>query len=607
MWQAGMLLLLGQLPHLGVFGEETNEQNEFIFNIPYLEYATHPPHVLMTTSSLLPIDTTLTIPGLGYQVDNTISRDNPGDIRLSTYVAGIDVRLLPGDRKQPNKSVIVRASGQILLFVIENEFAQSDGFKVLPTSGLGTKYYIASYKPPSIYPSFFCISSVYSNTSINITTPTGQKHHIILKRHESYRYDGGDYEDLSGIFVESNKPIAVISGVFTEVHEGECCEDGLMEQLPPVHSWGYNFTLTPFLSLNSGYVYRVYSAIHSATLHMSDGNITHITAESFYEADVTGDTIVSFTSDQPIMVVQYMKSFDTNNPYRGDPSMLIVTPSTLYSADVTFPVIEYTLPDGHTYYINVVIKCDYLDGFLLDEAPLVDSNSLHTFDNSMCCLRSNVSTGHHTISHTNPMARFSVTVYAICKGYCASSYAYPVNAFGLTAESHSTQAVIQQPTIGMTSSAISTNNIIDGSSTITIIIAVSAAAVGVVVTIAIVAIVVYCRRKSKTDLSASSTHIPPNVQDPNRQEEEQYDDTGTEIPLDNMGYESIGDNRDKERKHDQGISGYSTYITPNEQEPVEDQYDDTGVEIPLDNMGYESLGADRDIDNYQGLYADIPN
>ncbi|XP_072048245.1 uncharacterized protein [Amphiura filiformis] len=427
--------------------EEINGQNEFVFSIPYLVFPQYPPHVLMTTSSLLPVKTTLTIPGLGYQVNKTISRDNPGDIPLSTDLVGIDVRVYTGDQKQLNKTVIVQSSGQILLFVIDNEYVGGDGFNVLPTSGLGTQYYIASYTPFSTtYPSFFCISSVYSNTSINITTPTGQTHHIILKRYESYcnRYDSED-EDLSGTFVESNNPIAVISGVFTRVPEGVCCPDGLIEQLPPVHSWGYNFTLTPFLSLNSGYLYRVYSAIYSATLHMSDGNITHITAKSFYEADVTGDTIVSFTSDQPIMVVQYMKGYYSNTPGRGDPSMLIVTPITSFSADVTFPVIEYTYPDGHTYYINVIIKCDYLDGVLFDETPLVDTNSLHTSDNSMCCLRSNVSTGHHTVSHTNPMARFTVIVYAICEG-CQSSYAYPVNAFGSAVESYSTQPQTQTAT-----------------------------------------------------------------------------------------------------------------------------------------------------------------
>ncbi|XP_072022859.1 uncharacterized protein [Amphiura filiformis] len=206
-----------------------------------------------------------------------------------------------------------------------------------------------------------------------------------------------------------------------------CCLDGLSEQLPPVRSWGYKFTLTPFLSLNCGYLYRVFTTIYSATLYMSDGSITHIAAESFYEEDVTGDTVVSFTSDQPMMVVQYMKGGYANTPYRGDPSMLIVTPNRAFTAVVTFLVIEYTYP--HTYYMNVIIECDYLDGILLDETPFMSWDLLHTSDTLICCLRSNVSVGHHNVSHTHPMARFSVIVYAVGEGR-TSSYAYAANPFG---------------------------------------------------------------------------------------------------------------------------------------------------------------------------------
>ncbi|XP_072047120.1 uncharacterized protein [Amphiura filiformis] len=332
-------LILSSVVVIGTGGTDTAVPQEYVFSIPSLDIA-DPTHVFITSTSREPILTTLRIPGV-YEVNNTINRYNPADIQLSIDVVGRDVRVNPGDQ-QHNKTIIIQSSAEILPFVIDNDYAGGDAYLVSPTSRLGTQYHVASYKSYSTAtPSCFCISSVYSNTWVKITTPAGQTHRITLNRYESYRFDGGEDEDLSGTFIQSNKPIAVISGVYTQVPEGVLYGDGLIEQLPPVRNWGYNFALTPFLSLNSGYVYRVFTTIHSATLQMSDGSITHIAAESFHEEDVRGNTVLSFTSDQPVMVAQYMKGWHSNNPGRGEPSMIIVTPIAAFTAEVTFPYCVY--------------------------------------------------------------------------------------------------------------------------------------------------------------------------------------------------------------------------------------------------------------------------
>ncbi|XP_072019879.1 uncharacterized protein [Amphiura filiformis] len=71
-------------------------------------------------------------------------------------------------------------------------------------------------------------------------------------------------------------------------------------------------------------------------------------------------------------------------------------------------------------------------------------------------------------------------------------------------------------------------------------------------------------------ISPYSTYLPDMAEDSNNLEEQQYDDTGIEM-------------------------------TPNLNNQMEEQYDETGIEIHHDNMGYQSLGADKDIPNYQEL------
>ncbi|XP_072041386.1 uncharacterized protein [Amphiura filiformis] len=417
----------------------------YVFSISCLKYCSYPAHVFITTSSRAPIFTALSIidyRGIpGYEIRyNNITRDNPASIRLPSTVSNNYVVIYPQEQMRPlYKTLIVRASDDVSVYVMNNWYAQGDAFTVLPTTHLGTRYYIASYTATDTnYPAFISISSISSDTSINITTPGGELRQIMLKQFESFRFNGGDYEDLSGTRVQSDKPIAVLSGTFGKVPTDVNHEDGLLEQLPPVHNWGYSFILTPFLSVNSGYVYRVYTSIHSATLQMADGNITRIASESFHEEDVKGDTIVTFTSDQPIMVVQYMKGYSAHvetglRCCRGNPSMLIVPPTVSFTNIVTFLSFQFasckSCNDNH--YTSVIIACVYVDKVFLDESPMMEINSINvlkTPDQAMCCLRTNVSAGPHTVSHTNPMAKFYVTVYGM-HHFNAKSYAFAAIGF----------------------------------------------------------------------------------------------------------------------------------------------------------------------------------
>ncbi|XP_072048449.1 uncharacterized protein [Amphiura filiformis] len=205
--------------------------NEFIFAMPRPQNSL--PHVIITTSSSLPIVTTLAIPGMGITVTKHITKYSPADIVLPD-----DVRF-EKDGKQ-NKTVIVTSSGSVSVYAFDNEYCCGDGLQVLPSSQLGTRYYIANYTPyPRSSPPNLVISALTSNTSVYIKTKTGPEQSAVLSRFESYRFTGNfigsDNYDLSGTLVESNYPIAVISSGKTVVPEvGGSSHSGLADQMPPV-------------------------------------------------------------------------------------------------------------------------------------------------------------------------------------------------------------------------------------------------------------------------------------------------------------------------------------------------------------------------------------
>ena len=388
-----------------------------MFAIPRLLFD-YSPHVMITTEALHPVYVTLSIASHSIEINRTISRNNGTDVELPH-----DIRVNLRDGKQ-NKTIIVRASDVVSVYALTNKQFEGDAFQSIQTSQLGKKYYVASYRPYATHvSSFVCVSAVNSNTSVSISTQSGLEH-VFLQQYESYRYDGRDYQDLSGTLVQSDKPIAVISGSTSLIGSGTA--SGILSQLKPTESWGNVYYIFPFKELTSGFVYRVFAS-DKTTLDMSDDGVIIIQSGEFYENDVSGNSIVSFQSDQKVMVVQYMKSYHAGNNWgglgRGDPSMVVVQPVSLYTNNVTFPVFEYTR-SGHTYYINVVTECENVDGLVFDDSTQAASwDMLTTNDQTMCCVRSNVTSGYHSITHANQTARFSVSVYAICNG-CTSSYAY---------------------------------------------------------------------------------------------------------------------------------------------------------------------------------------
>ena len=359
---------------------------EFVFAIPrtYNYPYEFTPRIAVSTTAHQPVNITVSIPCLN-QESFSINKNKS--------------HMQPQDGKQ-NKIVIIRASGHVYVFAIDNYEYGGDGFQALTSSQLGTEYYVASYRPSyQINPSFICVSAIHADTSVSISNSSGSVHNVILQQYESYRYDGGEYEDLSGTLVQSNKPIAVMSGSVSQIPEETCCTstDAILEMLIPVQNYGKTFYVFPFLSLSAGFVYRVFASDNSTTLYMSNSNVT-IEPGVYYEVGIETDVGIFGEADKPIMVSQYMKASNTNNPLCGDASMLIVPPVSAYTNNVIFPVFKYTFHHfQHQYYINVATKCENVGGLLFDDAISMSSWDNVTTD-SMCCVRSEVSPGFHCFS-----------------------------------------------------------------------------------------------------------------------------------------------------------------------------------------------------------------
>ncbi len=155
-------------------------------------------------------------------------------------------------------SIRVSFADLMTVLAVDNTWGGGDVFQVLPTPQLGTQYHVVTLKQHiDSHPSFFSFSALEEHTTVTFTTKQGESHEVVLNPYQSYRFDGAWEEDVTGTFIESDSPISLVGGTYTHGPGRYCCDDGVLENIPPVKSWGHDFVLTPFSEVTCGYAYRI--------------------------------------------------------------------------------------------------------------------------------------------------------------------------------------------------------------------------------------------------------------------------------------------------------------------------------------------------------------
>lgn len=254
--------------------------------------------------------------------------------------------------KTAKQSFHVVSNEDITVYAHSQAVTTSDAFMVLPYEGLGQEYYVMSYNSDdklgsanSSTPSQFAIVASFDATQIDIlpSAPTyingSQKQTITLNRGEVYlvqaKVDNQNHNyDLTGSRVVSNKPIAVFGGqqratIPVALSSQSPSRDVIIEQMPPVSTWGRNAFLVPPKepvtgSFLKGTLYRILAAYDSTKLFI-DGVEYVINSGKFYEQQLTKSTVVS--SNSPILAAVFKYSAgNSTNQGMGDPFMMLIPP-----------------------------------------------------------------------------------------------------------------------------------------------------------------------------------------------------------------------------------------------------------------------------------------
>ena len=197
-----------------------------------------------------------------------------------------------------------------------------DSFLALPIDALGTEYYVISYEiSPRVQRdrrgSQFMVMAAHQNTRVKIRLTrdaicngelSGKYIDVTLNKLETIHCISRDY-DLTGTHIVANKPVGTLSGnkcAYVPSNERYC--DHLVEQLPPVSSWGFEFITSPLKGRSRGDRFRVMAAKNNTLVRTSAsvGSFT-LQAGEFREFEVESNSSAAVVSDQPILLVQYSK------------------------------------------------------------------------------------------------------------------------------------------------------------------------------------------------------------------------------------------------------------------------------------------------------------
>jgi hypothetical protein len=358
------------------------------------------------------------IPGLGFsQVFNVI----PGVV--TTVDLPLSVRLNSSDIIE-NKGVHITADNEVTVYGLNQRDSTTDAFLGLPVDILGTEYINLGYENVNVVNGTqFGVVATTDNTTVTITPtestsghPAGVDYNIILNQGQAYqlRNTSSSPADLSGSIITSDNPVAVFGGhQCANIPAGYVACDHIVEQIPPVNTWGQSFVTFPLATRTSGDTFRILASDDLTTVNINGINVALLNRGELFETILVNASTIN--ADKPVLVAQYSNSTSIDN-VTSDPLEAIVPPLEQYLAGYTVstPATQISIN-----YINLVVPDAAIGSVTLDGVVIPGGDYTPIGLTGFSGTAQKIDLGSHTLAGPLP---FGVLSYGF-DSY--DSYGYP--------------------------------------------------------------------------------------------------------------------------------------------------------------------------------------
>ena len=405
----------------------------------------------VTTAEERPVPFNISAPATSYIASRVVRY---GEVVNFTFE---DSNYILLNTREKGKVITIRteSGGKLIVYGGNLRKTTSDTFLVLPKQEhmqqKSYKYIAASYFTRySQHNSSVAIIAQYNGTQLSITskvditiddtlTLTGAATNITLQEGETLLVQS--QHDLTGLLVASNNPLAMMSGhECANVPTSTTGCDHLVEQIPPVSSWGRTFVTAPLKGRQAYDVFRILASedltmvvvncILSADQPTLYNTSTYIINEgNFVEFQVSSSQYCLIEGNDSVLVLQYSVGGDADGE-NGDPTMIVVPAVSQYCNHYSLLTFQ---PDDNSFtfshYMNVFIPAKYYQPRLIffDNQQLSSTNLNFTAIQQdgtpqVYAAQVDLTEGVHTLRHADVDATLGVIMY----GFSGSnSYGHP--------------------------------------------------------------------------------------------------------------------------------------------------------------------------------------
>ena len=383
-------------------------------------------------------------------------RDNATEIELPS-----ELRVRNAGSREGGVFIKARDGEQLSVIAINEELTSADTFRVLPCVYLpddGYEYYAlsvpASFQEgededgfiPEEQSAFIIVATeddtqvtiiltetvdMSEATDLNLETDTfeaGIPEIVVLQRLQTLYITS--LNDLTGSRVISNKPISFITGhECGTVPSGMLYCDHLLELVPPTSTWGKRFITAPIATRRAFDLFIIIASrddtVFSGSCVNAQGDRATVMEVSL-NAGETDEFNIHFTefcyfeATKPVHLFQFSVASVVDNVSNADPFMVIAPPVEQYQHSYVISTFESKAIRGNNY-MNVFVPSEYepfgvrIDGSVepVERSAVVDIPCVPDDGERICghAFQISIEPGTHFITHTDPDARISVTVY----------------------------------------------------------------------------------------------------------------------------------------------------------------------------------------------------
>ena len=383
--------------------------------------------------------------GAPYTVTNRGNILHAGVVKRGLVdIVPLSPNLIVQNSMQRQGGIHVKAKGNktIIVYGFNEQVASTDAFLALPATRFPdthsyTYYAIATDSARHSRTSEVLIVGTENSTVLTITSSQiiigplmvfmpNQPRTVVINRLETLLLKSRS--DLSGTKVVSNKPVSFFSGhQCAEVPKTSGFCDILVEQLPPVETWGNTFVTAPLATRLRYDVFQFHGAEDGTAVYVHCRTHPGNQTKEFNFAIGSGDKAVHrirsneycwIEATKRIFIVQ-LSVGSTVDGVDADPFMVIVPPVNLYTNGYTFASGHSKVGTYHDY-MNLLITKPFFqtDNIYLDDIPLssfdIDWVAVYSRGSSepqAYATQIKLSSGTHMIRHSNPLGRLGVFVY----------------------------------------------------------------------------------------------------------------------------------------------------------------------------------------------------